>query len=770
MVAGAASPMRPAILFRVVILACLTAALDAAERVAAPLRLVAEAAGAAIELKSFGALRFRGEGPDGAQAVPLDAPLRIEGDLAANGRLIQWDPICHLARAPLRDSVAGQPRPWVGDLRITGDFFAQQWKAKLPDQAVAVFAWVHRGRIVRTAAQKLPADPRGENFRLRQIFMLTEAEAEGFGIVLVWSKGQFIAPAPAFRDDAVAAVFHDMMLGRADTLAAGLAGGRKSPVGQKAGALLNHAANSGLGEAVSLLLRHGARPGEAATLFTLETAARRGRAAIVEQLLERQGNFKQPRWLEPLLASGHDEVARRLVAHMPTEERVLRAAVEQALAHGFADLARELLRRSSWDATDHRRNSELLLRQIKLGYVAAARLLLELKADPNQPVDGMTLLGEAAYQGEHELVDALLRAGAKPDTPDARGSTPLLHACMRGDLALARRLLEAGADAKYQRRDGITALHFAAVHATPELARLLLAAGADPGAGATRPNPLEFALLAQAPETAAAIFAAGGRVDLEWARHERVLAAAVRLDAHAIIAAALARGWRPETASPAPWPLETYATLAGAPRVSTLLATERGERRLPPGPALASVSELDAPLRPLHAPVLRDSRQGRAACSPATVQLRVIVDEQGLVHCPRVERSDDGRLSFAALETVSRWQLSPPTKGGHPVCAETVLTVAFAPYEQTLFDLSEVDSPPMLFTAIDGIFKFTLTRAPRLHFTVTAEGQPKQGQILTPLPPREQAAAWDAVTSWTYAPATREGRPVAATVEHTLAR
>lgn len=76
----------------------------------------------------------------------------------------------------------------------------------------------------------------------------------------------------------------------------------------------------------------------------------------------------------------------------------------------------------------------------------------------------------------------------------------------------------------------------------------------------------------------------------------------------------------------------------------------------------------------------------------------------------------------------------------------------------------------MLFTAIDGIFKFTLTRAPRLHFTVTAEGQPKQGQILTPLPPREQAAAWDAVTSWTYAPATREGRPVAATVEHTLAR
>src|SRR6185436_18902846 len=57
---------------------------------------------------------------------------------------------------------------------------------------------------------------------------------------------------------------------------------------------------------------------------------------------------------------------------------------------------------------------------------AALRTLLQQKADVNAPqVDGATALHWALYRDELEVADLLIKAGARVDTANREGITPL---------------------------------------------------------------------------------------------------------------------------------------------------------------------------------------------------------------------------------------------------------------------------------------------------------------------------------------------------------
>src|SRR5204862_4746831 len=70
--------------------------------------------------------------------------------------------------------------------------------------------------------------------------------------------------------------------------------------------------------------------------------------------------------------------------------------------------------------------------------------LLRAKADVNaaQP-DGATALAWAVYLGQTQMAEALLNAGAKANTSDEYGETPVTLAAANGDAALLRRLIAA---------------------------------------------------------------------------------------------------------------------------------------------------------------------------------------------------------------------------------------------------------------------------------------------------------------------------------------
>jgi ankyrin repeat protein len=101
----------------------------------------------------------------------------------------------------------------------------------------------------------------------------------------------------------------------------------------------------------------------------------------------------------------------------------------------------------------------------KRGDVAAVRSLLKSGADPNAAQgDGLTALHVAAGEGNLQIVELLIEAGATVDARTNIGAyTPLHLASQSAHIAIVRELLEAGADPRaVTTNTGVTALHLAA--------------------------------------------------------------------------------------------------------------------------------------------------------------------------------------------------------------------------------------------------------------------------------------------------------------------
>jgi len=147
------------------------------------------------------------------------------------------------------------------------------------------------------------------------------------------------------------------------------------------------------------------------------------------------------------------------------------------------------------------------------GNVTAVRTLLREGEDVNASQgDGMTALHWAAYQGDLELVDVLLYAGANLEaTTRIAGYTPLLIGARTGHGAAVEALIAAGANASVRTSTGVTALHFAAGAGQAGAVQALLDAGipVDVREEVSNQTPLHFAANGGRTEAIRALIAAG---------------------------------------------------------------------------------------------------------------------------------------------------------------------------------------------------------------------------------------------------------------------
>jgi len=92
---------------------------------------------------------------------------------------------------------------------------------------------------------------------------------------------------------------------------------------------------------------------------------------------------------------------------------------------------------------------------------------------------GMSPLMMAALKGEHELVDALLAAGADPRQVNDDEHHALWFACVHGDVSLVEKLIACGSDINNRNINGVTCAIYAASTGKLEVLKALVEAGAD---------------------------------------------------------------------------------------------------------------------------------------------------------------------------------------------------------------------------------------------------------------------------------------------------
>ncbi len=141
------------------------------------------------------------------------------------------------------------------------------------------------------------------------------------------------------------------------------------------------------------------------------------------------------------------------------------------------------------------------------------RQLLRTGADVNAAQgDGMTALHWAANNGQPELAEVLVFAGANLEATTRLGAfTPLMVATRAGQTGIVRLLVDAGAHVRATTETGETALHYAALSGSPEMVLALLEKGAEVDAreSANGQTPLMFAAAHGRADIARSLLEAG---------------------------------------------------------------------------------------------------------------------------------------------------------------------------------------------------------------------------------------------------------------------
>lgn len=121
-----------------------------------------------------------------------------------------------------------------------------------------------------------------------------------------------------------------------------------------------------------------------------------------------------------------------------------------ASARGHAKIVQLALDYGADLKSTNRYGGTALIPACHYGHVDVVKLLLQTQIDVNHVNDlGWTALLEAVMLGDggprfQEIVDLLLRRGARPNLADPEGETPLAHAKKRGFEELARLISLAG--------------------------------------------------------------------------------------------------------------------------------------------------------------------------------------------------------------------------------------------------------------------------------------------------------------------------------------
>ena len=182
--------------------------------------------------------------------------------------------------------------------------------------------------------------------------------------------------------------------------------------------------------------------------------------------------------LDWAIAGGQTKTVRFLLAQKISPD--LPSSLEMASSYGRTEIVNLLL---ATEVAFPEKNLLTALRNaVEQGHVSAAQILLEKGVDPNKPAPdsfGAHFLEIAARQGDLEMVKILLAAKADPNQTDGTFNDTALHKAVEaGNLEIVKALVAAGAKINTQNNWGQTPLTLALQTRQKEMSDFLRQAGA----------------------------------------------------------------------------------------------------------------------------------------------------------------------------------------------------------------------------------------------------------------------------------------------------
>ncbi|WP_158969493.1 ankyrin repeat domain-containing protein [Paraglaciecola sp. L3A3] len=169
---------------------------------------------------------------------------------------------------------------------------------------------------------------------------------------------------------------------------------------------------------------------------------------------------------------------------------------------------------------------------------------LTAKADINQPLrDHSSLLAWAVETQEPQLVELLLKKGAKVQLANSNRFTPIIQACRYGNSAIINALLDKGADASSTIEDGTSAFQLCAGSATTEDLARMVSLGANINAqNSDGQTPLMWAANFAKAENLNYLVSKGANINQQSQQGYSPLFFAIKSNNLEVVKAAIAQG------------------------------------------------------------------------------------------------------------------------------------------------------------------------------------------------------------------------------------